>query len=286
MSLPGRPKDSYRSAQHEGAPLTVLRVWVQGVGLLGPGLSSWASARDALRDALPHHSAPTVLPPPARLPPAERRRAGAAVKLALAVADDAVAHAQIDPGTLATVFTSSSGEGNHCHALCETLATAAPLVSPTRFTNSVHNAASGCWHIAVASRASSTSLCAFDGSLSAGLIEAATSVQLSGAPVLLVASDSPYPEPLHATRPLPDHFGVALLLAPAAGERPIGALTIELINADVAPTACDDPSLDALRRAIPAAAALPLLIALAQGRRPQRVVLEYLAGMRLAVEVA
>jgi hypothetical protein len=111
-------------------------------------------------------------------------------------------------------------------------------------------------------------------------------VQLSGAPVLLVASDSPYPEPLHATRPLPDHFGVALLLAPAAGERPIGALTIELINADVAPTACDDPSLDALRRAIPAAAALPLLIALAQGRRPQRVVLEYLAGMRLAVEVA
>ena len=75
------------------------------------------------------------------------------------------------------------------------------MVSPTRFTNSVHNAAAGCWHIAVASRASSTSLCAFDGSFGAGLIEAATSVHLSGQPVLLVASDSPYPEPLNSVRP-------------------------------------------------------------------------------------
>ena len=181
--------------------MTGLRVWVQGVGLLGPGLPCWADALDVLRGAQVHVSQPTVLPLPARLPAAERRRAGAAVKLALAVADEAVAQAQIDPGALATVFTSSSGEGSHCHALCETLATSAPMVSPTRFTNSVHNAAAGCWHIAVASRASSTSLCAFDGSFGAGLIEAATSVHLSGLPVLLVASDSPYPEPLNSVRP-------------------------------------------------------------------------------------
>ncbi|KQW35920.1 beta-ketoacyl synthase chain length factor [Rhizobacter sp. Root404] len=263
-----------------------LRVWVDGIGLAGPGLASWAASLDVLRGTQAHATAATVLPPPARLPPAERRRAGAAVKLALAIADEAVAQAQLDPATLATVFTSSSGEGTNCHALCETLATPTPMVSPTRFTNSVHNAASGCWHIAVGSRAASTSLCAFDGSFGAGLIEAATSVVLGRAPQLLVASDSPYPEPLHATRPLPDHFGLALVLAPAPGPRSIAALTITLIGADEAVTRCADPALDELRRVIPAAAALPLLLALAREGRPSRVVLGYLAGSHLQIDLA
>jgi hypothetical protein len=262
-----------------------LRVWVQGVGLLGPGLASWAAALDVLRGARPYVFSPTVLPLPMRLPAAERRRAGAAVKLALAVADEAVVQAQVDPGTLATVFTSSSGEGAHCHALCETLATAAPMVSPTRFTNSVHNAAAGCWHIAVASRASSTSLCAFDASFGAGLIEAATSVHVSGQPVLLVASDSPYPEPLNSARPLPDHFGLALLLTPAATERSLAALTIELLGTPPEASPCAGASLDALRRAVPAAAALPLLLAIAQHATRRRVVLDYLPALGLQVEI-
>jgi hypothetical protein len=235
-----------------------------------------------LRGVEAYASAPAVLPSPARLPPAERRRAGAAVKLALAVADEAVAQAQVDPGTLATVFTSSSGEGINCHALCETLALPAPMVSPTRFTNSVHNAAAGCWHIAVASRASSTSLCAFDGSFGAGLIEAATSVCLSGQPMLLVASDSPYPEPLHATRALPDHFGVALLLT----SEPVAELAITLDASASEASSCDDPSLEALRDAIPAARALPLLSALARTRAKQRIVLEYLPHLRVQIDLA
>ncbi|MES2993425.1 MAG: beta-ketoacyl synthase chain length factor [Pseudomonadota bacterium] len=262
-----------------------LRVWVEGVGLAGPGLASWPSSVDVLRGMQPYTPASTVLPPPARLPPAERRRAGAAVKLALAIADEAVAQAQVDPALLATVFTSSSGEGTNCHALCETLATPTPMVSPTRFTNSVHNAASGCWHIAVGSRASSTSLCAFDGSFGAGLIEAATSVVLGRAPLLLVASDSPYPEPLHATRSLPDHFGLALVLAPAPSARSIAALTITLIGADEPATLCADPAIDHLREVIPAAAALPLLIAIAQKKQADRVVLAYLAGSHLQIDL-
>ena len=262
-----------------------LTVWVQGVGLLGPGLSSWASAREVLRGTQPRVAAPTVLPAPARLPAAERRRAGAAVKLALAVADEAVAHARVDPRTLATVFTSSSGEGMNCHALCETLATPTPMVSPTRFTNSVHNAASGSWHIAVGSRAASTSLCAFDGSFGAGLIEAATSVASSREPLLLVASDSPYPEPLNTARPLPDHFGLALLLAPFANEHSIAALTIAAVDPQHVATVCVDLGLETLRRAIPAAAALPLLIALAQRPARQTVVLDFLATMRLQIDL-
>jgi len=266
--------------------MTSLKVWVQGIGLLGPGLTSWSDAQAVLRGVRSHENAPTALPSPMRLPPAERRRAGAAVKLALAIADEAVEQAQIDPGTLATVFTSSSGEGVNCHLLCEALATPAPMVSPTRFTNSVHNAAAGCWHIAVASRASSTSLCAFDGSFGAGLIEAATSARLTGQPVLLVASDSPYPEPLHATRPLPDHFGTAMLLAPEPDARSLAELTVTLETASGAASHCDDPALEALRHAIPAARALPLLGALARSRAKQRIVLDYLPRLRVRIELA
>ena len=266
--------------------MTSLKVWVQGIGLLGPGLVSWPGAHDVLCGLQAYANAPTVLPSPLRLPPAERRRAGSAVKLALAIADEAVAQAQVDPSLLATVFTSSSGEGVNCHALCETLATPAPMVSPTRFTNSVHNAAAGCWHIAVASRAASTSLCAFDGSFGAGLIEAATSVRLSGRPMLLVASDSPYPEPLHATRPLPDHFGAALLLAPEPNALTLAEMTIALDHTSDIATRSDDASLEALRRAIPAAAALPLLSALARPRAMQRIVLDYLPHLRIRIDLA
>lgn len=266
--------------------MSALHVGIRGVGLLGPGLSSWTQAQNILRAAQPYASTPTVLPPPERLPPAERRRSGACVKLAMAVADQAVAQAGLDPSTLATVFTSSSGEGSNCHVLCETLATAQPMVSPIRFTNSVHNAASGCWHIAVASRASSTSLCAFDGSFSAGLIEAATSVVVQSQPVLLVASDSPYPEPLHSTRPLPDHLGLALLLVPENDPQSLASLHVELGYDGKALSPCAEPALDALRRAIPAAAGLPLLQALAHGGASAvDVVIDYLPGLRLNITV-
>jgi Beta-ketoacyl synthase, N-terminal domain len=263
-----------------------LTVWVNGVGVLGPGLASWSSSLATLRGEHAHVFVPTVLPPPARLPPAERRRAGAAVKLAMAVADEAVAHAGADPHTLATVFSASSGEGGNCHVLCETLATDTPMVSPTRFTNSVHNAAAGYWHIAVASRAASTSLGAFDASFGAGLVEAATSVALSGAPILLVASDTPYPEPLHKSRPLPDNFGIALVLSATRSERSLAQLSIELMPGASAPTACADASLEALRVAIPAASGLPLLQALARGdEQAQTLALTYLPTLTLKVSL-
>lgn len=266
--------------------MSKLMVWVDGVGVLGPGLASWTSALAVLRGEQPHVFVATVLPPPARLPPAERRRAGAAVKLAMAVADEAVAQAGADPHLLATVFSASSGEGGNCHILCETLATDTPMVSPTRFTNSVHNAAAGYWHIAVASRAASTSLGAFDASFGAGLIEAATSVVLSGAPILLVASDTPYPEPLYAARPLPDNFGVALVLSAARSEQSLASLSIELLPGASLPTACTDASLEALRIAIPAACGLPLLQALARGEEQlQTLVLTYLPTLTLKVGV-
>ena len=147
-----------------------MKVQVLGVGLLGPGLDNWAQGAAALHQG--YTAAPTVVPAPQRLPATERRRAGSVVKASIVVADQAVAAAGVQAALLPTVFTSSSGDPLNCHLLCEALAQAQRLVSPTRFTNSVHNVAAGYWHIALQSRAPSTSLAAYDASFAAGLLEA------------------------------------------------------------------------------------------------------------------
>jgi lambda repressor-like predicted transcriptional regulator len=219
------------------------------------------------------------MPAPQRLPATERRRAGPVVKASVAVADEASAAAGLDPSTLATVFSSSTGDPVNCHLLCEALATPQRMISPTRFTNSVHNAPAGYWHIATGSRQPSTSLAAYDASFAAGLLEAYAQCLSLQAPVLLVACDVPYPEPMHALRPVADVFALALVLAPAGGR----ALRLQLGGEECA-TRCDDEALDEVRRQIPAARALPLLQALARDA-PMSLVLQAWPGMALGIEV-
>ena len=120
-----------------------LTAWIEGIGFLAPGLPDWPTARAVLRGEMPLTAAPSFLPAPSLLPPAERRRASRVVKLSLAIGLEAAAHAGADVATLATVFSASGADGHNCHALCEQLATDDRQISPTRFHNSVHNAAAG-----------------------------------------------------------------------------------------------------------------------------------------------
>jgi len=258
-----------------------LTVHISGIGVLGPGLNDWATGQSALREPATWQHANTVVPAPQRLPATERRRAGNVVKASIVVADQALAMSGLDPATLPTVFTSSTGDPLNCHQLCVALALPERLVSPTKFTNSVHNAPAGYWHIAAASRAPSTSLAAFDASFAAGLQEAAVQCAATGAPVLLVACDVPYPEPLHTLRPLSDVFALALVLAPAEPGR---VLTFHVSGND-APTPCAWPGLEAVRSTIPAARALPLLQALAQDG-PACLVLDGHSSQHLHLSVA
>lgn len=258
-------------------------VKVIGVGLLGPALPDWATAQCLLREPAAWQRQATVIPAPNRLPAAERRRAGNVIKASIAVADEALAACGLPASALPTVFTSSTGDPLNCHLLCEALATTERMVSPTRFTNSVHNAAAGYWHIAAQSRQPSTSLAAFDASFAAGLLEAAVQVQATQAPVMLVACDVPYPQPLHALRPVDDVMAVALVLAPESPGG--GALRIETASDDAPATRCADEAFEALRVGIPTARALPLLHALA-GNVAATIVLEGPTGSALALHIA
>jgi hypothetical protein len=262
----------------------LIRVCIEGVGLAGPGLAGWPESRRVLAGVEAYTQTPTVIPAPVLLPAAEGRRTVRSVRLALAVAHEAFTHAARDAAATATVFASSGGDGDTVHAILEILASAEREVSPTRFHNSVHNVASGYWSIAARSHEPSTSVCAFDASFAAGLLDAATQASVEGRAVALVAYDHPYPEPLQATRPLAASFGVALVLAPEATSNAVAALEVEIAAAGEA-TRVADASLEALRTGVPAARSVPLLAALA--REAAAVVdLEYIGGACLRVKVA
>jgi hypothetical protein len=242
-----------------------LVAWIEGIGLRGPGLDGWSASIDVLAGRVTHVDTPTVLVAPTQLPPAERRRVGKGVKIALDVGFAAIAASGRDAAALPSIFTSSSGDGDNCDAICRALADDR-LISPTRFHNSVHNAPSGYWGIASGSMAPSTSLCAYDDSFAAGLDDALTQLACGVDAVLLVAYDAPYPEPLNAARPTPDSFAVGLVLTREAGPNAVARLEMRTasVSASTSDRSLRDATLDRLRVAIPAARALPLLAALAQ----------------------
>lgn len=258
-------------------------VFVEGVGLLGPGLPGWAAARACLRGTADFLPGEVVLPQVALLPPAERRRTGAAVRLAVAVGLEALAEAGQDAAAMATVFTSSGGDGDTIDAILTVLAGPQREISPTRFHNSVHNAPSGYWALACAATAPSTSLCGFDGSFAVGLLDAAAQCLADRRPVTVISYDLPYPAPLDAIRPIQAIFGVALVLTPEPGPRSLASLSMRLCQGNASGTMLADPGLEALRRANPAARGLPLLAAIAGGGGT--VGIEGIAGAVVEVEI-
>jgi hypothetical protein len=260
-----------------------LSAWIGGVGVLGPGLPDWPTAARVLKGALAYAPQPTVIPPLECLPAAERRRTGKVVRLALSVGLEAVRHAAADAAVLPAVFSSSGGDGENCHAICEVLAGADRQISPTRFHNSVHNAASGYWGIATGATAAANALCAHDASFAAGLIECLAQLSVDETATLLIAYDADYPEPMRSVRPIPAAFGVALLLTPEKAPGSVASLTARL-GATPAEK-LSDPGLEALRSQVPAARSLPLLrrVARAEGGS---VVIDYLEQQRLELTVS
>jgi hypothetical protein len=261
-----------------------MRVFVEGIGLVGPGLNGWPASRALLTGEAVYVEAPTVVTASDLLPPAERRRTGLPVKLALAAGREAFVHAGRDASLTATVFTSSSGDGENLDHICTTLASDDRDISPTRFHNSVHNAPAGYWSIAMRSQAQSTSLCCHDASFAAGLLDAATQVVVDGKPVALITYDQPYPKPLHAVRPLEVSFGMALVLTARATDRTLATLDLNYEAAAASPTRMQDRELERIRENVPAARSLPLLAALARAA-PEVIVLAY-GDRHLRVEVA
>jgi hypothetical protein len=262
--------------------MTTINLYLDGIGLLGPGLSGWAQSREVLARRAPYVAAPTLLPVVEKLPPAERRRVGVPVKLSMAIGLEAARHAEAELASLATVFSSTEADCDNTHAILEALASSDRTMSPTRFHNSVHNASSGYWSIATGSMQPSTSLNTYDATFAAGLLEAATQIQSNGKPCMLLAYDTAFPEPICGLRAIPDAMGIALVLGSQQTPRSIARLKLTLDNTGV--TTLLQGALEQMRQTIPAARSLPLLELLAQGRNGTLVV-DYLDTLGMHIKV-
>jgi Beta-ketoacyl synthase, N-terminal domain len=256
--------------------------YIDGLGVIAPGMPDWRTAREVLRGEREYDPGQVPQPDAIMLPPNERRRAAPSVRWALAAAQQAVSASSYGAGELATVFASSGSDGETLHRICEALASPEREVSPTRFHNSVHNAAAGYWTIAAGSRRPSATLCGYDASFAVGLVEAACQVCAERVAVLLVAYDLPYPQPLRAVRPFAQPFVVALLLAPEP--RPGTLACCRIAVASGSPAATGFP--DALRGELasnPAGQSLPLLSMIACDQE-EPVRLGYVDGCQVVVE--
>ena len=213
--------------------MSALAATIEGVGFWSRGLPSWAAACDYVRHGTLAAAAP-ARPAPGLLAPNERRRAPESVAVALEVALAACAAAGRDARALPTVFASTHGDLGITDYMCDTLAGAPHTISPTRFHNSVHNAAAGYWTIGAECMRAATAISAYDASFAQGLVEALVQLADGAEAVLLVGYDSASAGPLVPVSPSAGLLGGALLLstAPRAGAPRLRAT---LVDADMAP---------------------------------------------------
>ena len=265
----------------------MIEAWIDGVGIFAPGLVGWEQAASVLAGRIPYAPAATPKLATALLPADVRRRTTEHIRLAVEVGGEAVRNAQADASALWSVFASSESDGAITHNICEEVARETPEVSPTRFHNSVNNAPAGYWCIAVQSRAPSTSLAGFDASFSVGLFEACAQVNAEQQNVLLVAHDTPLPEPLNSVRPMSAIFGAALVLTTQRSARSLARVAVAIDPQASSFSRMPDAGLDGLRTGNPVARCLPLLAAIA--RRAQadlRLPYAHSQALRVLVEPA
>ncbi len=259
--------------------MSTLSARIEGIGFWLDGIPTWA-------DAVAHVASGALAaeggkPVPRLLAPNERRRAPPSVAVALDVALAACEAAGRAPADLPSVFASCHGDLGITDYMCATLAEDPRSLSPTRFHNSVHNAAAGYWTIGAGCLRPTTALSAHRASFAQGLLEALSQLACGDPAVLLVAYDTAGVGPLGRVSQSSGLLGGALLLTTDAGDAPGTRLRATLTDGD----APQGSGVLARRGADNAMAPmLPLFDALATAG--DLVVLDAGAGRVLRVELA
>lgn len=201
--------------------MTPLHAQIEGIGYWSRGLPSWQAAQDYVRDGRAPDVSPAK-PSPQLLAPNERRRAPETVAVALEVALAACTDAGRDPASLPSIFASTHGDLAITDYMCSTLASEPRTISPTRFHNSVHNAAAGYWTIGAGAMHPATALSAYDNTFAQGLLEAMVQLATGSEAVLLVGYDSQATGPLARVSPSDGLLGGALVLSRQARSGGVG----------------------------------------------------------------
>lgn len=249
-------------------PTLELRCALTSIGAWGPGFNDWPSLRALLLQSTPQDESAFVTssPKPEVIPANERRRAPLPVKAAVDVSWQALQQSGIASAEVACVFGSGLGDTEITDYMCRTLTTAEKQLSPTKFHNSVHNAAAGYWTISTHCMKSANSIAAYHMTAGLAVLEAMTQCVLHNEPVLITLFDTATHDPYRQLFDCEHSFATALLIAPLgfSGSAPLAELTLTQEPALATQPEWHSPTLNVLYQGNPAAKILSLLAAIAQ----------------------
>jgi hypothetical protein len=261
---------------------TPLDAYIAGVAFWSPRMPTWDAARACLRSEQVPLETPQPRPATTLLAPAERRRVPDSVAIALEVASQACIAADLLPQKLTTVFASTHGDLAISDYLCATLAATPTHISPTKFHNSVHNAAAGYWSIGTKSHAPYTAISAHKYTFATGLLEAVTQLLCDDRPVLYVAYDIEACGPMATMAPSSGMLATALVLTKVSAQSH-SRIALQIRNRPASIVEARSSAADAVRGNA-MANALTFFAALAQ--RQQAVALPLGEELSLHIELA
>jgi hypothetical protein len=191
----------------------ILRCSIKAVGGWGQNYTNWQELSELLTTGATAENTASS-PKPEIIPANERRRAPLPVKLAVESSWQATQSAGLDPKDLACVFVSGLGDTQLTDYMCKVLATENMQLSPTKFHNSVHNAAAGYWTISTGCMKAANSVAGFNESVSLAILEAITQCVQEQAPVQITFYDAPSSEILKPLLKNDQSFSASLIIEP------------------------------------------------------------------------
>jgi hypothetical protein len=240
---------------------------VVGLGAWGDYFNSWSSLADLLQnsDLVAEDELKKIAgPKPQIIPANERRRAPLPVRLAVESSWQASQMANINPKDLSCVFVSGFGDTQLTDYMCSVLASDSKELSPTKFHNSVHNAAAGYWTISTGCQQAANSIAGFKHSVALTLMEGMLQCVEENKPILLAFFDAPVSAVLTDILGQGNSFSCALVIVP--DNYYSGYDYLKKIKATIKYHSCEWPSLAAQNNALiqyyinnPSARILPFL---------------------------
>ena len=257
------------------------QIFVDALSLIAPAQDDSAPLVQQLKTADFMPASEGWKASPQSIAPRARRRYSPQTLLAIAAAET-IAPALAEDA--AWVFGSAYGEGETLQLILEALRGPTMAIRPTRFQNSVHNAASGQWTIAHSIKTAATSICGADHTVGSSLLKALLQVQLEQIPVGVVLFDAPLPAPLDRSHPLTCPASAGLALSCKQSPRSIARLNFSVMKHPQTPpqTAYGHA---AMATQNPVFSILPLFENLT-GIGPNETVLGLNGGMNLQLKVS
>ena len=185
-----------------------------GIGAWGPGFNNWPELQSQFHKHTSQEFDPPSNPKPSIIPANERRRAPLPVRAAVEVSYQALKQSGLRASDVACVFGSGLGDTEITDYMCSILASENKQLSPTKFHNSVHNAAAGYWTISSGCMKSANSVAAYRQTAGLSIIEGVTLCGLERTPVLITLFDMAAHAGYKQIFPCRHSLATALLVCP------------------------------------------------------------------------